>query len=112
MAVFPGFLASLALASGKVAVRAITVLKNRREARLLSDWDSRALKDIGLTQGDLQGALSLPVHRDPTEYLAHVAAGREPGLRRGAAVKGTSRPAAARLDRLGNLPSAEPAPAA
>jgi uncharacterized protein YjiS (DUF1127 family) len=112
MAIFPGFLPALVLASGKAAKRVVSALENRRQARALNEWDARSLKDIGLTRGDLQGALSLPLHRDPTEYLAHVAAGREPALRQGAAVKGTSRPAAARLDRLGTLPSAEPAPAA
>jgi uncharacterized protein YjiS (DUF1127 family) len=112
MAIFPGFFTAAILASSKAALRVIAALENRRHAQELAFWDARALKDIGLTKGDLDGAMALPLHRDPTEFLSHVAAGRKPMLRRSVAVNGTSRPAATHLDRLGNLPSAEPAPAA
>lgn len=112
MAIFPGFLTAFALSSGKAIFRVASALENRRQARQLAEWDARALKDIGLTKSDLAGALALPITRDPTEFLSHVAAGREPGLRRDVAVMGTSRPAAMRKDRLGILPSAEPAPSA
>lgn len=112
MAIFPGFFTAALLATSKTVLRAVAAMENRRHAQELASWDARALKDIGLTKGDLDGALALPLHRDPTEFLSHVAAGRKPLPRRSVAVKGTSRPPAMHQDRLGTLPSAEPAPAA
>jgi uncharacterized protein YjiS (DUF1127 family) len=45
------------------------VLKNRRDARLLAEFDSRMLADIGLTRSDLRDAYSEPLWRDPTAIL-------------------------------------------
>jgi uncharacterized protein YjiS (DUF1127 family) len=45
------------------------VLKNRRDARLLAEFDSRMLADIGLTRSDLRDAFSEPLWRDPTAIL-------------------------------------------
>lgn len=112
MVMVPGFFSVLMLATSKAVVRVATAVKHRRQARELATWDARALRDIGLSHGDVSGALSLPLHRDPTEYLARIASGRTPISHRDAVSTGTSRPLTAGKDRLGILPSAEPAPCA
>lgn len=109
MAFVPGFLSAILLVSAKTVTTVAKAITNRRAAQDLSAWDARALKDIGLTMGDVQGAFSLPLHRDPTDFLAHVAAGRSPVSRQGSAgAAGVSHPVETRTDRLGELPSAEP----
>jgi uncharacterized protein YjiS (DUF1127 family) len=109
MAIVPGFITSLLLAAVKGVVRIHTAMANRRAAKELLNWDHRALKDIGLTRGDVRGALSEPVFADPTVSLSLIAAGREVTVRRDGAARPLPKAAAVSKDRLGNLPSAEPA---
>lgn len=109
MAIVPGFLTALLLAAVKGAVRFQTAYANRREARILTEWDARALKDIGLTPGDVRGAMAAPLYMDPTQLLSLIAAGREPRARRDSASHATpSGVVLVSKGRLGNLPSAEP----
>lgn len=80
--------ASLAPAQGlEIAVRtARTVLRlsanlldffqDRREVRHLAELDDRALKDIGLLRGDVDGALAEPFYRKPTLVLVRSQAHR------------------------------------
>jgi uncharacterized protein YjiS (DUF1127 family) len=77
MALIPGTFLALCLSAAKGFGRVVRAAANRRQARALTEWDARALKDIGLTQSDVVGALSLPYHRDPTEHLATLS-GRSP----------------------------------
>ncbi|HUN11877.1 MAG TPA: DUF1127 domain-containing protein [Rhabdaerophilum sp.] len=110
MALVPGFLTALVLAAAKAVVRFQAVLANRRAAQELMNWDHRSLKDIGLSRSDVRGALQLPLTEDPTKLLSLIAAGRETPVRRdGAGRTQPSGSVAAGKDRLGNLPSAEPA---
>jgi uncharacterized protein YjiS (DUF1127 family) len=46
-------------------------LKNRRDARLLAEFDSHMLADIGLTRSDLHDAYSEPLWCDPTAILVN-----------------------------------------
>lgn len=108
MTIVTGFLLPLCLSAAKGVRRFVTVIQNRRQARELSRWDDRALKDIGLSRSDLSGAFSLPLRMDPTLHLAQLA-GRSPRasseevLRKGAqAEAGTAR-------QTGTNPSARPA---
>lgn len=113
MAISPGFLTSLLIAAAKGVQRVQTAIANRRAAKALLDWDSRALKDIGLTRSDVRGALAEPLHADPTVHLSLIAAGRTTRTRRDSATRtsftapAVTAPAASK-GRLGNLPSAEP----
>jgi uncharacterized protein YjiS (DUF1127 family) len=110
MAIAPGFLTALMLASAKGLVRIQTAMAHRRAAKQLMEWDARSLKDIGLTRDQVRGALSLPLTEDPTTLLSLIAAGREIRVRRDGAGRGLpSGSVAVSKDRLGNLPSAEPA---
>ncbi|HRE20930.1 MAG TPA: DUF1127 domain-containing protein [Rhabdaerophilum sp.] len=110
MALVPGFMTALVLAAAKTVVRLQVAIANRRAAQELMNWDHRALKDIGLSRSDVRGALQLPISEDPTKLLSLIAAGRETPVRRDSA--GRMQPSGrmpAGKDRLGNLPSAEPA---
>lgn len=111
MALIPGFLTTLIVATAKQVVRFETAVANRRAAKALLEWDARALKDIGLTRGDVRGALSQSVLEDPTLTLSLIAAGREFHGRRDSASRPQSddRAPASKV-RLGKLPSAEPVP--
>jgi uncharacterized protein YjiS (DUF1127 family) len=52
-------------------VRGLTsAIANRVAVQRLTDLDDRALKDIGLTRGDVAGALSVPLHVDPSAILS------------------------------------------
>ena len=42
---------------------------NRRQIKLLAEFDDRVLKDIGLLRSDVDGALAEPFYRDPTRVL-------------------------------------------
>jgi uncharacterized protein YjiS (DUF1127 family) len=44
-------------------------LRHRREIKALTELDERLLKDIGLTRGDVQGALSESLLRNPSVVL-------------------------------------------
>jgi uncharacterized protein YjiS (DUF1127 family) len=44
-------------------------IENRRAVADLLEWDSHALKDIGLTRADVYLALGLPFSKDPSQRL-------------------------------------------
>jgi uncharacterized protein YjiS (DUF1127 family) len=48
----------------------VRALRHRREVMRLTDLDDRALKDIGLLRGDVEGALLEPLHKDPSRVLS------------------------------------------
>jgi uncharacterized protein YjiS (DUF1127 family) len=50
--------------------RTVRAIRHRREVWQLADYDERALHDIGLVRGDVLGALSEPLHCDPSVILA------------------------------------------
>lgn len=77
MSFLTGFLIPLGLSAAKSIRKFGEVIQNRRQLHELSHWDRHALKDIGLTPSDLVGALSLPLHQDPSEHLAQMS-GRSP----------------------------------
>jgi uncharacterized protein YjiS (DUF1127 family) len=108
MAIVPGFLTALLLSAVKGVVQIRTAMSNRRAAKELLNWDARSLKDIGLTRGDVRGALAESVVSDPTVSLSLIAAKRNVAPRRDAAVRPLPKAAAASPARLGTLPSAEP----
>jgi uncharacterized protein YjiS (DUF1127 family) len=58
------------------------LVKNRRDAALLTGLDDRMLADIGLTRGDIRDAYSEPVWRDPTAILLNRATERRINKRR------------------------------
>jgi uncharacterized protein YjiS (DUF1127 family) len=70
------------LALVRMAVRQVRsfgqALANRRAVTALHGLDDRALKDIGLTRADVQGALALPMGHDPSRHLAALRGGVEP----------------------------------
>ncbi|MCZ8262173.1 MAG: DUF1127 domain-containing protein [Beijerinckiaceae bacterium] len=110
MAIVPGFITALLLSAVKGVVQLHTAMANRRAAKELLNWDSRSLKDIGLTRGDVRGALAESLVADPTLSLSLIAAGRDTRPRRDGAVRPSPIQAeAVSKDRLGILPSAEPA---
>lgn len=51
-------------------------IRNRRAVMTLLDWDDRALRDIGLTRGDVRLALGVPMKEDPSARLSVWAAER------------------------------------
>jgi len=57
----------------------VNALKDRREVRHLAEFDDRMLKDIGLTRGDVQSALSEPLLHNPSWVLVRNAKRRPPG---------------------------------
>ncbi|WP_291976082.1 DUF1127 domain-containing protein [Chelatococcus sp.] len=50
--------------------RTARALRHRREVWQLTEFDERALHDIGLSRSDVAGALSQPLHSDPSVILA------------------------------------------
>jgi uncharacterized protein YjiS (DUF1127 family) len=71
--------------AGSLVVRArqlALIVKNRRDATMLSGLDDRMLADIGLTRGDLRDAYSEPVWSDPTAILVSRAHERRVNRRR------------------------------
>jgi uncharacterized protein YjiS (DUF1127 family) len=51
-------------------------LEDRGQVRNLAELDDRALKDIGLMRGDVDGALAEPFYRKPTLVLVRSQAHR------------------------------------
>jgi len=50
--------------------RTVRAIRHRREVWRLAEYDERALHDIGLVRSDVVGALSEPLHCDPSVILA------------------------------------------
>jgi uncharacterized protein YjiS (DUF1127 family) len=63
-----------------IATRALAgfakVMKNRLAVRELYQLDARALKDIGLVRSDVDAALDLPLHLDPSLHLVDISGGK------------------------------------
>jgi uncharacterized protein YjiS (DUF1127 family) len=73
------FTLALAGVAVRAARQALRNLKNRFEVRSLHQLDDRALKDIGLMRSDVDAALSVALHLDPSHHLLDVAGhGRSP----------------------------------
>ena len=47
----------------------LRALEHRREVKALAELDERTLKDIGLSPGDVDGALAEPFFRNPSLVL-------------------------------------------
>jgi uncharacterized protein YjiS (DUF1127 family) len=56
--------------------------QSRRAAAKLARLDDRLLADVGLTRGDVNRALSLPLWQDATRELNRIAWERRQGWRR------------------------------
>lgn len=56
-------------------------VRNRRSVAKLLDWDERMLRDIGLTPGDVQAAMSLKASEDPSQKLHALSAERRSAIR-------------------------------
>ena len=110
MSFFTGVLVPLGLSAAKRIRKFVGVIQNRRQLHELSHWDRHALKDIGLTPSDLVGALSLPLHRDPSEHLAQMS-GRSPrqSLEECLREKHQANVSQGRIARPARLPSSRPA---
>jgi uncharacterized protein YjiS (DUF1127 family) len=57
----------------RAAAGLFKALRHRREVGGLAQLDDRLLKDIGLTRGDVRGALAGPAFRDPSVLLVRCA---------------------------------------
>jgi uncharacterized protein YjiS (DUF1127 family) len=53
----------------RTADKTVRALGNRGAVHRLAHLDDRGLKDIGLTRGDVDGALAQPLHVDPSKIL-------------------------------------------
>ena len=51
----------------------IQTVQNRRQVAKLLEWDSRMLRDIGVTQGDVRSAMASPLGDDPSYRLGAMA---------------------------------------
>jgi uncharacterized protein YjiS (DUF1127 family) len=51
----------------------IQTVQNRRQVAKLLEWDSRMLRDIGVTQGDVRSAMASPLGEDPSYRLGAMA---------------------------------------
>lgn len=59
----------------------VRAARNRRSVSKLLEWDERMLRDIGLTPGDVQAALSLKASQDPSQKLDALSAERRAAIR-------------------------------
>jgi uncharacterized protein YjiS (DUF1127 family) len=64
------YLASLLQAIGQSLLWPVRVYRARQTLHQLSRMDARELRDIGLTQYDINSAQALPLDVDPTTLLA------------------------------------------
>ncbi len=64
------YLASLLQAIGQSLLWPVRVYRARQALHQLSRMDARELRDIGLTQYDINSAQALPLDVDPTTLLA------------------------------------------
>jgi uncharacterized protein YjiS (DUF1127 family) len=56
-------------------------VKNRRSVNNLLSWDDRMLADIGLTHGDVRGALAARLSEDPSQCLRSFSQERREAVR-------------------------------
>jgi uncharacterized protein YjiS (DUF1127 family) len=68
-----GFLLPLFSAALHGAVSMLEAIRNRHQVAKLLDWDSRMLRDIGLTPGDVRSAMAAPLGDDPSYRLDRMA---------------------------------------
>jgi uncharacterized protein YjiS (DUF1127 family) len=61
-----GLLLPLVSAVLQQAVAFVEAMRNRRQVARLLSWDSRMLRDIGLTPGDVRSAMASPFGDDPS----------------------------------------------
>jgi uncharacterized protein YjiS (DUF1127 family) len=57
----------------RALINLLRALKHRREIIQLADFDDHMLKDIGLTRGDVEGALAEPLVHNPSLVLVRCA---------------------------------------
>ncbi len=61
--------AAFAAAAARFGRRVVAAWRHRGDMAMLAAFDERMLRDIGLTRGDLNDALSEPLWRDPIAVL-------------------------------------------
>ncbi len=66
------------------AVALVEAVRNRRQVAKLLSWDSRMLRDIGLTPGDVRSAMASPFGDDPSCRLDTMARERRNALHQAA----------------------------
>ncbi len=64
-----GLFFPIASAAFQRAVEFVEAVRNRRQVAKLLSWDAHMLRDIGLTQGDVQAAMAAPLREDPSYRL-------------------------------------------
>jgi uncharacterized protein YjiS (DUF1127 family) len=70
------------LEAGFARVGAVwTAVKNRRSVNNLLAWDDHMLADIGLTHGDVRGALAARMSEDPSQCLRSFSQERKAAVR-------------------------------
>lgn len=62
-----------AIAVSKPVQRLLRALRHRREISRLAEFDEHALKDIGLSRTDVDGALAVSMLSDPSHVLCDIA---------------------------------------
>jgi uncharacterized protein YjiS (DUF1127 family) len=65
----PSLLAGAARAVFDPIARLARAISDRQDVKRLMELDDRALKDIGLTRSDVDGALAEPLFRNPSAVL-------------------------------------------
>ena len=68
-----GFFFPLVSAVLQHVVALVQTVQNRRQVAKLLYWDSRMLRDIGLTPGDVRSAMASPLGDDPSCRLDSMA---------------------------------------
>jgi uncharacterized protein YjiS (DUF1127 family) len=68
-----GFLLTLGAAALHHAAALVEAMRHRRQVAKLLEWDSRMLRDIGLTPGDVRSALASRLGDDPSYRLDRMA---------------------------------------
>jgi uncharacterized protein YjiS (DUF1127 family) len=65
----PRFALGAAGATWRALVGLVRALRDRQDVKRLIELDDRALKDIGLSRAEVDGALSEPLFRNPSTVL-------------------------------------------
>jgi uncharacterized protein YjiS (DUF1127 family) len=66
---FAQVFAGIAAVAVRFGRRVVAAWRHRGDVAMLASFDEHMLRDIGLTRGDLNDALSEPLWRDPTAVL-------------------------------------------